>query len=165
MMNQDNTLNKMTKRKILLTTVLLVVFSLFLNNKTIAQVKVIADGRLQTILERHIEYNEMSRTLSGYRIKINSFTGANAKAKAFALKDELTNIYPNVRTYVTFDEPNFIVKSGDFVTRLDAYNLFKQIKPQINSAQIIKDWINNPIISEKDIEVQEYFEENLETDF
>lgn len=155
----------MKPRQILLTSTLFIAFSFLLSLQSQSQVKVIADGRLQTILERHIEYNEMSRTLQGYRIKVNSFTGTNAKAKAFALKDELMDIYPNTRAYVSFDEPNFIVKCGDFITRLEAYNLFKQIKPQINSAIIIKDWINNPIILESEIEQQEYFEENLETDF
>ena len=151
----------MKPRQILLTSTLFIAFSFLLSLQSQSQVKVIADGRLQTILERHIEYNEMSRTLQGYRIKVNSFTGTNAKAKAFALKDELMDIYPNTRAYVSFDEPNFIVKCGD----LEAYNLFKQIKPQISSAIIIKDWINNPIILESEIEQQEYFEENLETDF
>jgi hypothetical protein len=155
----------MKPRQILLTSTLFIAFSFLLSLQSQSQVKVIADGRLQTILERHIEYNEMSRTLQGYRIKVNSFTGTNAKAKAFALKDELMDIYPNTRAYVSFDEPNFIVKCGDFITRLEAYNLFKQIKPQISSAIIIKDWINNPIILESEIEQQEYFEENLETDF
>lgn len=155
----------MKPRQILLTSTLFIAFSFLLSLQSQSQVKVIADGRLQTILERHIEYNEMSRTLQGYRIKVNSFTGTNAKAKAFALKDELMDIYPNTRAYVSFDEPNFIVKCGDFITRLEAYNLFKQIKPQISSAIIIRDWINNPIILESEIEQQEYFEENLETDF
>jgi hypothetical protein len=155
----------MKPRQILLTSTLFIAFSFLLSLQSQSQVKVIADGRLQTILERHIEYNEMSRTLQGYRIKVNSFTGTNAKAKAFALKDELMDIYPTTRAYVSFDEPNFIVKCGDFITRLEAYNLFKQIKPQISSAIIIKDWINNPIILESEIEQQEYFEENLETDF
>jgi hypothetical protein len=155
----------MKPRQILLTSTLFIAFSFLLSLQSQSQVKVIADGRLQTILERHIEYNEMSRTLQGYRVKVNSFTGTNAKAKAFALKDELMDTYPNTRAYVSFDEPNFIVKCGDFITRLEAYNLFKQIKPQISSAIIIKDWINNPIILESEIEQQEYFEENLETDF
>jgi hypothetical protein len=155
----------MKANKFLSTSILFLLLSFFACLQTNAQVKVVADGRLQTILERHIEYNEMSRSLQGYRIKVNSFTGANAKAKAFALKDELSEIYPSTRVYVSFDEPNFVVKCGDFITRLDAYNLFKHIKPQISSAIIIKDWINNPIISEQDIEQQEYFEENLETDF
>lgn len=149
----------------LFSAILCVAFSFCFSFKGNAQAKVIADGRLQTILERHIEYNEMSRTLQGYRIKVNSFTGANAKAKAYALKDELTAAYPSTRVYVTFDEPNFVVKCGDFITRLDAYNLFKLIKPQISTAIIVRDWINNPVISEIDIEQPEYFEENLETDF
>jgi hypothetical protein len=157
-------MTKIISRRILLAC-LIIVSSLCAFKTTNAQVKVIADGRLQTILERHIEYNEMSRTLSGYRIKVNSFTGENAKAKAFALKEELSQTYPNIRSYVTFDEPNFVVKCGDFITRLDAYNIYKLIKPQIASALIIKDWINNPTISESDIETHEYFEENLETDF
>ena len=120
----------MKPRQILLTSTLFIAFSFLLSLQSQSQVKVIADGRLQTILERHIEYNEMSRTLQGYRVKVNSFTGTNAKAKAFALKDELMDIYPNTRAYVSFDEPNFIVKCGDFITRLEAYNLFKQIKPR-----------------------------------
>jgi hypothetical protein len=155
----------MKKISISLFSLFVFVFSLCFSLQSNAQVKVIADGRLQTILERHIEYNEMSRTLQGYRIKVNSFTGANAKAKAYALRDELASAYPSTRIYVTFDEPNFVVKCGDFVTRLDAYNLFKHIKPQISTALIVRDWINNPVISEADIEQQEYFEENLETDF
>lgn len=155
----------MKHTRILPLVLFFIVFSFSFSLQSKAQVKVIADGRLQTILERHIEYNEMSRTLQGYRIKVNSFTGANAKAKAYALKDELTSAYPSTRVYVSFDEPNFVVKCGDFVTRLDAYNLFKNIKPQISTAIIVRDWINNPVISEADIEQQEYFEENLETDF
>lgn len=155
----------MKSKCFLFSAIFFIAFSFCLFFRSNAQVKVIADGRLQTILERHIEYNEMSRTLQGYRIKINSFTGANAKAKAYALKDELALAYPSTRVYVTFDEPNFVVKFGDFVTRLDAYNLFKLIKPQISTAIIVRDWINNPVISEADIEQQEYFEENLETDF
>ena len=130
-----------------------------------AQVKIIADGRLQTILERHIEYNEMSRSIQGYRVRVNSFTGDNAKAKAFALKNDLQSKYPQMRVYVTFDEPNFIVKIGDFLTRLDAFALYSDLRKQVNTTQIIRDWINNPVISEEDLHTPEYIEQDLETDF
>ncbi len=138
---------------------------LFCFQELFSQVRIIADGRLQTILERHIEYNEMSRSIQGYRIRVNSFTGDNAKAKAFALKNDLQTKYPRIRVYVTFDEPNFIVKIGDFLTRLDAYALYSDLKAQVNTTQIIKDWINNPVISEEDLHMPEYFEEDLEQDF
>lgn len=133
--------------------------------KVNAQVKILADGRLQTILERHIEYNEMSRSIQGYRVRVNSFTGDNAKAKAFALKKDLQSKYPQMRVYVTFDEPNFIVKIGDFLTRLDAFALYSDLRKQVNTTQIIKDWINNPVISEEDLHTPEYVEQDLESDF
>ena len=130
-----------------------------------SQVRIVADGRLQTILERHIEYNEMSRSIQGYRIRVNSFTGSNAKSKAFALKEELLDKYPKMRAYVTFDEPNFIVKLGDFVSRLDAYAVYSEFRKSVNTAQIIRDWINNPVIDEEDLYVPEYYEDDLEKDF
>lgn len=133
--------------------------------KVNAQVKILADGRLQTILERHIEYNEMSRSIQGYRVRVNSFTGDNAKAKAFALKKDLQSKYPQMRVYVTFDEPNFIVKIGDFLTRLDAFALYSDLRKQVNTTQIIRDWINNPVISEEDLHTPEYVEQDLESDF
>ncbi len=151
----------MIRRICVLMIMSLSVFSI----KCMAQVKILADGRLQTILERHIEYNEMSRTIMGYRIRVNTFTGENAKAKAFALKQEIMDTYPNTRAYVSFDEPNFIVKCGDYINRLDAYEMYLRLKDQINTAQIIRDWINNPIISEEDLKAPEYFEEDLESNF
>ncbi len=135
------------------------------SNCLFGQVKIIADGRLQTILERHIEYGEMSRSVQGFRVRVNSFTGANAKSKAFALKAELQEKHPSIRAYVTFDEPDFIVKAGDFLTKLDAYALYSALKPNIPTAQIIRDWINNPVISEEDLKTPEYYEEDLEKDF
>lgn len=129
-----------------------------------AQVEVVADGRLQTILEQHIIYNSMSKTFAGYRIKVAKFTGDDAKDKAFDLKQQLLEIFPSQRVYVVFDEPFFNVKMGDFHTRLEAYALLKQIKPQISSAVIIQDYVNAPVVSEEDLQAPEYFEEDLELD-
>lgn len=129
-----------------------------------AQVEVVADGRLQTILEQHILYNSMSKTFAGYRIKVAKFTGDDAKEKSFELKQQLLEIFPSQRVYVVFDEPFFNVKMGDFLTRLDAFALLKQIKPQIPSAVIIQDYVNAPVVSEEDLQAPEYFEEDLESD-
>ncbi|MBO6118238.1 MAG: hypothetical protein J6P44_06840 [Bacteroidales bacterium] len=127
-----------------------------------AQTEVIADGRLQTILEKHVEYNRMAKTTKGFRVKAATFTGEGAKDKAFQLKKNLLQAFPEQRTYVVFDEPYFIVKTGDFPTRLDAYATFLQIKNQIPTALIVADYINAPVINEDDFTTPEYFEEELE---
>ena len=132
--------------------------------KAKAQVEVIADGRLQTILEQHVIYNQMARTFPGFRIKVAKFTGDNARNKAFNLKEELTRVYRGQRAYVIFDEPDFVVKFGDFTTKLDAQGMLAKIKPQISTAVIVQDQINAPAISEDDLKQVEYFEDNLEDD-
>ena len=141
---------------------LILVFTCAYNKQLYAQVEVIADGRLQNILEKHIEYNRMAKTFKGFRIKAATFTGEGAKDKAFGLKKTLQEAFPEQRSYVIFDEPNFNVKIGDYATRFDAYATFIKIKSQIPSALIIQDYINSPVINEEDIQYPEYFEENLE---
>ncbi len=146
-------------RKIAGVLSLLICFS---NNFLNAQVEVVADGRLQTILEKHVEYNQIAKTSIGFRIKVATFTGDNAKNKAFNLKKQLLEAFAGQRVYVVFDEPNFNVKMGDYATRLDAYSFYIQIKQQINTAIIVRDYINSPLISEEDISNPEYFEDELE---
>lgn len=144
---------KRIRRLILLLTILLLAFS------SQAQVEVIADGRLQTILEQHITFNEILRTVPGFRIKIGIFTGAGSKQKAFDLRDDITNNNPSLRAYILFDEPNFTVKCGDYLTKLDAYGPFMNLRSIYPSATIIRDYINFPVLSRDDLVLPEYYEE------
>ncbi len=143
---------------------LIILLTLNTNGTVFAQVEVIADGRLQTILEKHVQYNRMAKTIKGFRIKVATFTEEGAKTKAFSLKNDLMEIFPDQRTYVIFDEPYFIVKIGDYPSRLDAYATLMQIKPQIKTALIIQDYINTPTINEDELSIPEYFEAELEDD-
>lgn len=145
----------MTRLKIL---TLIITVTLFAQNLK-AQVEVIADGRLQTILEQHIAFNEISRTAIGYRIKVGVFTGAGSKQQAFDLRDEIINSFPDLRAYVFFEEPNFTVKCGDYLTKLDAFGPYLNLKAIFPSALIIRDYINFPVISKDDLVLPEYFEE------
>lgn len=138
---------------------LLVVASHFV---TKAQVEVIADGRLQTILEKHVQYNRMAKTTKGFRIKVATYTSQGAKDKAFELKNDLLEAYPEHRSYIVFDEPYFIVKMGDFLTRLDAYAIYLEIKERVPTALIVADYINLPIVNKEELLTPEYFEEDLE---
>lgn len=144
------------KRLILLSIFLIVGIS------TNAQVEVIADGRLQTLLEQHITFNEIVRTAPGFRIKIGVFTGPGSKQNAFDLRDEIIKNFPEIRAYVFFEEPNFTVKCGDYLTKLNAYGIFLKLKEIYPTATIIRDYINFPVLSKDDLIVPEYYEEETE---
>lgn len=105
-----------------------------------AQTEIIGDVAVTQLVEKHIEFNERVKTVPGFRIQIASLSGANSKAAAFALKNKFKELYPEVEAYLVFDEPNFKVKVGDFITKLDAYVFQQKIKPTFNG-NIIKDHI------------------------
>ena len=46
--------------------------------------------------------------------------------------------YPEIKAYLIFDEPNFKVKVGDFVSKLDAFVFMQKIK-SLYPCAIIKD--------------------------
>ena len=50
----------------------------------------------------------------------------------------ISNQYPEIKAYLVFDEPNFKVKVGDFVSKLDAFVFLQKIKSQY-PCSIIKD--------------------------
>lgn len=106
-----------------------------------AQVRVVGDVAVTRMVEKHMELNNMVKTIPGYRVQIASFSGTNSKVSAFNLRDRFLLDYPTTQAYIVFDEPNFKVKVGDFRTRLEAYAFLQQIK-ETYKGYIIKDNIN-----------------------
>ena len=93
-----------------------------------AQVRVVGDVAVEQMVAKHVELNNKSKTIPGYRVQIASFSGTSSKANAFDLRDRFSADFPEVQAYVAFDEPNFKVKVGDFRTRLEAYAFLQKIK-------------------------------------
>ena len=93
-----------------------------------AQVRVVGDVAVEQMVAKHVELNNKSKTIPGYRVQIASFSGTSSKANAFDLSDRFSADFPEVQVYIVFDEPNFKVKVGDFRTRLEAYAFLQKIK-------------------------------------
>lgn len=100
--------------------------------------EIIGDNNVEQLVEKHIELNERVKTVPGYRIQISSLSGTNAKANAFALKERFKQTFSGVEVYISYDEPNFRIKVGDFKTRLEAYAFLQRIK-DIYPGNIMRD--------------------------
>lgn len=95
-----------------------------------SRVEITGDVAVTELVQKHIEFNERLKTVPGYRIQIVSLSGSNAKNNAFELKNRFFTSYPDMTAYLIFDEPNFKVKIGDFISRLDAYVFLQYIKDE-----------------------------------
>lgn len=123
-------------------------------------VQISGDQKVATLLRTHVEFNEKVKTVAGYRIQIASFSGNNSKSSAFAMKQRFMGDFSGMTAYVIFNEPNFQVKIGDFISRLDAYVFLQQIKNTYPGALIIRDnvypirWDNEDFVPENENELQ-----------
>lgn len=105
---------------------------------------IIADQRLELLVEKHIQINLALQTMEGFRIQIFSDSGINSKAKAQAFLDEFKAKFPGQGAYLSFKSPNYKVRIGDFRTKLDAQRFLIELTADYPNSFIIEDQINLP---------------------
>ncbi len=103
----------------------------------------IGDARVDTLLKLHVLQNEKFPVIPGYRIQIYKESGNTALDKALTIRDNFERRF-NVPGYITFNEPYYRVRVGDFRTRLDALRFLAKIKRVYPLAWEIKDDIQVP---------------------
>jgi hypothetical protein len=105
-----------------------------------------ADSRIDSLLQLHIAYNEAFPVMDGFRIHIYMGSGTEALDIAEEMKIEFEEKYEDVPAYITFAEPYYRVRVGDFRTRLEASQFLQRINRKYPNAWVIKEKINLPII-------------------
>lgn len=116
-------------------------------SQTRGKVVVVKDPLIDTLMARRTSLNKgvstgvNEETTSGYRVQI--FFGSSRQA-AYDAQAKFNEEYPEMRTYIIYNEPNFKVRAGDFRTRLEAQKLLQEIRPMFNSLFIIQEKINPP---------------------
>lgn len=106
------------------------------------EIKIFQDGRIDLLIKRHIETNQKLIGVPGYRIRIFSQSGQNARQNANLVRGEFLKKHPDVEGYLTYDAPNFKVYVGDFRTRSEALKFHKKVSRDFPNAFIIADRIN-----------------------
>ncbi len=110
--------------------------------------EIIQDSRVNLLLEKHITLNRTHQALEGYRIQIFFDAGNYSRSNAYRVRDEFLSKSPDstIAVYVSFKEPYYRVRAGDFRTRLEAEGFLKLIKADFPNAFPIRDQINLPKI-------------------
>lgn len=100
---------------------------------------------LETGLPELLDLNQVAwekvKKIDGYRIQIISLSGTNSKIMAEKMQTEFNQKFPKMTSYVTYFEPNFRLRVGDFRTKLEAYRFYQQIIATYPGAFIIRDKI------------------------
>lgn len=108
------------------------------------RVEVIRDSRIDSIVNLHIAYNKSQDGIMGYRVQIFFDAGNNSLERAEAVAQEYQMLYPADTAYISFTEPYYKVRVGDFRNRIEAEGFMQQILGDYPNAFVIKDRIRFP---------------------
>lgn len=120
--------------------------------QTKGKVTIIKDPLIDSLIAKRLELNIKKPTTTnptspvivsqmGYRVQI--FYGLDRR-ETFSEQARFKALYPRLNTYITYKEPNYYLKVGDFRTRLEAQNLLNELKPNFPTLFIFREKINAP---------------------
>ena len=105
-------------------------------------VTVNADYRVDSLIMLHKLHNQTYLLIQGYRIQLFKDSGNDALDAAKDMMDKFEEDFPMLNTYLSFQEPYYRVRVGDFKTRLEALDYLKDIKRKYRNVWVIKDYIH-----------------------
>lgn len=92
------------------------------------------DPRVDELVNRYQRTNK----IRGYRIQIISSSKKEAAKKA---KSKFASGYSDIIAHETYQQPFFIIKVGDFLTKLEAEHFHNQIEEEYPGSFVLPDFI------------------------
>ncbi len=117
--------------------------------QTPGKVTVVKDARIDTLIALRLALSKTTSsavatvstatTGNGYRVQFFMSTNRN---EVYTAQSKFNGLFPDLKTYIVYIEPNFKIRAGDFRTRLEASRLLEQLRSQFPSLFIIPEKIN-----------------------
>ena len=95
--------------------------------------------RLDAILDTMAVQNRRVRYAPGYRVQV--YVG-NERAAADAAKLQLYQSFPELSAYMSYQQPTYRLKVGDFMKKMDAERYFSKLRSVFVSAQLQPDKVD-----------------------
>lgn len=119
----------------------------FAQIQTRGEVEVIKDPRIDTLIAHRLlaTKSPAGKTVNGsaYGYRVQFFIGSD-RNEIYAKQAEFNQLYPDLRTYIIYQEPNYKIKAGDFRSRLEAQKLMRDLRPQFPTLFLVSEKINPP---------------------
>lgn len=131
--------------------IVFIVLALFLSGNLVAEaqelkpaegkVEVVQDERLTQLADQYRKMSINNPEVDGYRVQIFFDSGSNSKNAAANIKSGFETIYPEIKSYLSYKEPYYRVRVGDFRTQVEAVGFQKKIAVDYPNSFPVKDKI------------------------
>ncbi|WP_439881362.1 sporulation protein [Pontibacter sp. MBLB2868] len=97
------------------------------------------NDKVAVLMDTVASVNKSIKYAKGYRIL--AYNGSERQTVMNLRKAIITRV-PDVKDYLTYQQPNFRLKVGDFFSRVEAQQVLNRLSDLIPNAQIVQDQIN-----------------------
>jgi len=92
--------------------------------------------------KQYINAWKKANKIDGFRIQITSFSGASSRASIDRVANQFKQHFPDIPYDISYFEPNFRLRVGNYYTKLEAYKALQKIAPVFSGAFVLKDQID-----------------------
>ena len=102
------------------------------------------DDRIESLISKQRQLYKLDSSFNGYRIHVFMEIGNEALKHAEEVKKQFEKAFPDIPIYLTYAEPYFRLRAGDFRNRVEAEKCLRRIKPRFKEAFVTTDMIYRP---------------------
>jgi hypothetical protein len=121
-----------------------VVMATFAFAQSHGNVHIDQDSRIESLISKQRALYKIDSSFNGYRIHIFMEIGNDALDHARSVKAQFEHAFPDIPIYLTYSEPYFRLRAGDFRNRVEAEKCLRRIKPRFKEAFVTADRIYRP---------------------
>ena len=128
---------------------ILILFLVFIScqafSQTAGKVTVVKSAIIDSLISRRVALTKgftkdgTAVAVMGYRVQI--FFGPDRKI-AYSEQEKFKTYYPELGTYISYTQPNYRLKVGDFSSRADAQKLLNDLRSTFPTLFIFNETIN-----------------------
>ncbi|MEN8185743.1 MAG: SPOR domain-containing protein [Bacteroidota bacterium] len=125
-----------------ITPIYLILFFLIslsgIAQQTEGTLKIKTSREIDKVISQKKASNASIKSIEGYKIQL--FYGS--EKNAHKVKEEFRSLFPEIPAKIIFSSPDWKVQAGNYISKLDADKVLKNIKKDFPSAIILKTDIN-----------------------
>ena len=102
------------------------------------------DSRIDRLMQKQREVYAANNTMNGFRVQIFMEIGNEAVNHAKSVKAGFERQFPDLPIYLSYEQPYYRLRVGDFRNRVEAEKYLRILKPKYGLAFVTADIINPP---------------------
>lgn len=102
------------------------------------------DSRIEKLIDKQRDIYKIDSSFSGYRVHVFMEIGNEALQHAEEIQKQFEKDFPDIPIYLTYSEPYFRLRAGNYRNRVEAEQCLRRIKPKFKEAFVTADMIYRP---------------------